>query len=43
MIWIALAICILGVAISLAFLFVDFEKNWDLAESLVRRKPEKNS
>lgn len=38
MIWVALAICILGAIASLAFLSVDFSKAWDLAQSLKQVK-----
>jgi len=38
MTWIALVICIFGAITCLALLFVDFEKCWDLAELLNRKK-----
>lgn len=38
MIWIALIVCIAGALTSLALLTIDFEKAWDLAETLKRIK-----
>lgn len=36
-----MVICILGAITSLALLSVDFEKCWDLAESLAKLRKEK--